>query len=665
MNKKLKLILPAYFSLLVSLSTAAANTAPEINLADVNGSMQEFESTVPEMGSAFYTLSPEKRGDNLRVGALPETSEILSLAKDIEQGKYGKYESLLISYRGELMFESYYKRGRVNLPHYQASAAKGYMSLAIGRAIQMGYLTMDDLHKPVLDFLKEVDRTDLAPGVEKITLHHTLSMQSGLKLDREKLDELAKDPTLIKGQKLAQTYFKLTSPITDKGQAYNYQRTDPRLTMMVLDAVVPISAKDFIKTELLDKLGITNYYWKDDINGLPVANSGVSMTSRDMIKWGTLIEQQGVWKRDRLISRAFMGKATDSVATPYSETFDFSDFRYGYYFWGTKIKVGEQQYDAKMAWGGGSQFVMALEELDLVIAITARIRMNGDKTFEVLSEHILPTFVAKEHDRFSYPKLVGPYMGQTPPGKKAMPFAPGIISKDGWEIEGVFSPDMKEFYYTTRGGKYARPTVFGFRQQNNVWKKYIEFTRDGELGFSPDGSRLYMAEGYKDRVGDGWSERKNLGPLIDQVTWGIMRLSASSNETFVFDDYKGGGVIRISAIENGKRRQPKPMVETVNSGQWTAHPFIAPDESYLIFDSEREDGFGESDLYITFKQEDGSWGDAINMGKNVNSDKWDAFATVTSDGKYMLFNRGIDRETNNNDIYWVDASIIKELRSMQ
>ena len=95
------------------------------------------------------------------------------------------------------------------------------MALAIGRAIQMGYLTTKDLHKPVLEFLKEVDKTDLAPGVEKITLHHTLSMQSGLKIDGEKLDELTKEPTLIKGQKLAQTYFKHTAPITDKGQAYN------------------------------------------------------------------------------------------------------------------------------------------------------------------------------------------------------------------------------------------------------------------------------------------------------------------------------------------------------------------------------------------------------------------------------------------------------------
>ena len=49
---------------------------------------------------------------------------------------------------------------------------------------------------------------------------------------------------------------------------------------------------------------------------------------------------------------------------------------------------------------------------------------------------------------------------------------------------------------------------------------------------------------------------------------------------------------------------------------WTAHPFIAPDESYLIWDSEREGGFGESDLYISFRQDDGSWGLCHQYGRS-------------------------------------------------
>ncbi len=267
---------------------------------------------------------------------------------------------------------------------------------------------------------------------------------------------------------------------------------------------------------------------------------------------------------------------------------------------------------------------------------------------------------------FSFPILEGPYMEQQPPGEKAEPFAPGIISKDGWEIEGVFAPGMKEFYFTTSLDNQSPITVIGFRQTDNVWKKYIEFKRRGEVSFSPDGSRMYMAKGYKDRIGDGWSERRSLGAMFDREDWGIMRLTASEYGTYVFDDCKSGDVIRISRLKDGKRQAPVEMGPVVNTGEMTAHPFIAPDESYLIWDSEREGGYGDSDLYISFRQADGSWGPAINMGENVNTDKWEAFASVTSDGKYMLFNRRIDDGSDDDqmdvDIYWVDAGIIEQLR---
>ena len=65
---------------------------------------------------------------------------------------------------------------------------------------------------------------------------------------------------------------------------------------------------------------------------------------------------------------------------------------------------------------------------------------------------------------------------------------------------------------------------------------------------------------------------------------------------------------------------------------------------------------------VLYRQEDGSWGPAINMGDKVNSDKWDAYASVTPDGKYILFNRGVDTDNDNVDIYWVDAKIIETLR---
>jgi hypothetical protein len=290
-----------------------------------------------------------------------------------------------------------------------------------------------------------------------------------------------------------------------------------------------------------------------------------------------------------------------------------------------------------------------------------RILISNIVLFAVLS------MGSKSYSQDEYPVLEGPYLGQKPPGMIAEAFAPGIISREGWELEGVFAPGMKEFYFTTGfSDKYKSPTVIGFRQENNIWTKYLEFERNGEIVISPDGKRMHMADGFKERLEDGWSERKSLGPMFDRKDWGIMRLSTSAKGTYVFDDYKSNDVIRISRLKDNKRAPPKKMSSVFNTGKWTAHPFIAADESYLIWDSEREGGYGDSDLYISFRQKDGSWGPAINMGDKVNSDKWDAYASVTPDGKYILFNRriddGITNENMNVDIYWVDAKVIETLR---
>jgi Tol biopolymer transport system component len=149
-----------------------------------------------------------------------------------------------------------------------------------------------------------------------------------------------------------------------------------------------------------------------------------------------------------------------------------------------------------------------------------------------------------------------------------------------------------------------------------------------------------------------------------------MRLSASSKGTYFFDqiveDGKGGyddAPIQSSQLVDGKYDDPKPLSKEINSGKQNSHPFIAPDESYIIWDSQRDEGFGDADIYISFKSQDGSWGKAINMGDKINTDAWDAAASVTPDGKYLFFNRNVGSDKYENvDIFWVDAQIIQDLR---
>lgn len=252
------------------------------------------------------------------------------------------------------------------------------------------------------------------------------------------------------------------------------------------------------------------------------------------------------------------------------------------------------------------------------------------------------------------------YLGQKPPGLIPQLFAPDIIQTEHREAEAAFSPDLKEFYFRRRGGKYENNTLVVIQNKDNRWVESVVPPRAGEPFISPDGKILHLGNKYRERTSDGWSEVKSLGPMFDREDWGIMRLTASTKGTYVFDDYKSNDVIRISMIKNGKREEPKPVDKEINTGKWTAHPFIAPDESYLIWDSEKDSGFGNSDLYISFRQKDGSWGPAINLGDRINTEFSEAYGSISSDGKYFFFHRGYGGDTG--DIFWVDAQVIESLK---
>ena len=666
-NLKLKSLLAvALLCALSSFTIASAKEnngpAPEATAAEATLSFRDM----PELKKAFIDATPKDRKDGIVVGELGVDSGnkamIVKLAQEIADNKHGSYDSLLIAHKGKLIFESYYSRGRINLPHFQASATKAYTGLALGRAIQLGYLTMADLDKPLISFLKDLDPTKFVEGVEKITLHQAMTMRSGIRLSDEQIEEFEKNPSMLKGQRQVQTYLEHSAPITAESQSFKYQ-FDPILVMQVLDAVVPGTAKDFIKKELLDKIGITNYGWRTDISGLPTAPHSSSMTSRDMLKWGTLAVNKGKWDGEQLVSAAFIERTISRILVTgdddvYGGGKDVSNQGYGYYWWNADLKVGNKSYFSTSAQGGGGQFIILIEELDLLIVVTDHD--NDNTTLQITAEKILPAFIqssdptvsGKSESQDEFPILEGPYFGLNPPGMVAEPFTPGIMSEKDWDFGGMHGTGMKEFYLTSSIDAPLRPLVVSFREENRVWKKYDFYSTGSNI--------LYSKDKYIERTDSGWSEIKSLGAPYEDIR--IMRLTASKKGTLVFDEATsdGNGVLRYSRLINGKREAPKPLDKVINTGKWTAHPFIAQDESYIIWDSEREGGYGDSDMYISFRQQDGSWGAAINFGDKINTDGEDGGGYVTPDGKYLFY---CPRCSPPFDRKWVDAQIIEDLRA--
>ncbi|MEM6813771.1 MAG: hypothetical protein AAF600_05185 [Bacteroidota bacterium] len=258
-----------------------------------------------------------------------------------------------------------------------------------------------------------------------------------------------------------------------------------------------------------------------------------------------------------------------------------------------------------------------------------------------------------------FQNIHSPYLGQKPPGLNPEVFAPGLVSTEHRDLSGFFTPDMKEFYFTRKHLESREWSLIGFKYENDEWHEFFIVPRVGRPVIAPGGKTMHLGKDYMERTAKGWSEVKSLGLMFDREDWGIMRLSSSFDGTYVFDDYKNNDVIRISTLKDGKREEPRLLGKEINTGKYTAHPFIAPDGSYLIWDSEREGGYGDSDLYISFRQANGSWGAAMNLGDRINTSFGESGGYVTPDGKYFFYNSG---SIENKDIFWVDAKVIEKLR---
>ena len=368
--------------------------APEVTDLNAEDVSYQREHKLPYLAEPFIDVHPEDMDEGIPVGELGcdggNKEDVLNLARELarqsQSEKSGNTDSLLICYRGKLLLEAYFRRGRINYPHYQMSITKSYTAMALGRAIQLGHLTMADLHKPAISFLKDLNPATLVEGADQITLHQAMHMSSGIRLDPDKAAELRKSPEQLKSQAQIQAYLENSEPIPPAPRIFKYQASDPAITMQVLESVVPGSAKDFIRKELWARLGVDNYQWQPDISGLPKSAAGSSIRSRDMLKMGLLVLNNGKWKGEQLIPAEFVQRATNPICKTGGQS------SYGYFWWTQDYEIAGRTYHSKQGRGAGGQFIFMFPALDLIAIVTAHNKGMGNM-LRTLPQKLIPAFV--------------------------------------------------------------------------------------------------------------------------------------------------------------------------------------------------------------------------------------------------------------------------------
>jgi hypothetical protein len=266
--------------------------------------------------------------------------------------------------------------------------------------------------------------------------------------------------------------------------------------------------------------------------------------------------------------------------------------------------------------------------------------------------------------------LKGPYLGQKPPGQVPEILAPGVISvEDSKEHCLSLSPKGDELFFT-RGTGWPYSKIMHMKRQGDEWSmpETASFLKDDwvtQAVFSPDGQYLYYSTSHgksdiryyslwrSKKDGDRWSEPEGVidrgGGLMMEFHPSIAR---NGSVYFLYWDFSNQtGDLYVARLMNGRYTSPVILGPPISTEYNEVRPTIDPDEKYLLFESDRPGGYGETDIYIAFRNGDGTWSSPKNLGPTVNTPAVDDVPNISPDGQYWF-------SSVNGDIYWRQAPAV-------
>jgi len=326
-------------------------------------------------------------------------------------------------------------------------------------------------------------------------------------------------------------------------------------------------------------------------------------------------------------------------------------------------------------------FMARLDVVKALIAAGASVDARnalGQSAWNLAGEHGLAEVAAllatngASQDAPRFPALTAGYLGQTPPGRIPVEFAPGIVGgRFTVHSSPAFSPDGREIYWSEsippRGTGYGSGRTMMSRREGERWT-YPARAMVGKLPLedvpviTPDGQRLYdmarrpipgQAAGKEniwvaDRVGDRWGDPRPLDAAINALPHHWQFAVGGDGAVYFSSRWKGASGLFVSRLAGGRYAEPAGLGAPVVVSGTEATPFIAQDGSYLLFQR-------NYDIHVSFRGASGAWLEPVRLPQPVNTPEGELCPVVSPDGRFLFFMRS-------GHVYWVDAAVIEDLR---
>lgn len=191
---------------------------------------------------------------------------------------------------------------------------------------------------------------------------------------------------------------------------------------------------------------------------------------------------------------------------------------------------------------------------------------------------------------------------------------------------------------------------------------FFTSTRPGTTGGmidESDGLGLYFEDIYKSvRTENGWSSPINLGaPVNTEGNDASISLSADGQKLLIYRSTKDNiltqtsGDLYISNLKGNQWTTPEPLPDQINSKYWETGASLSADERTLYFSSNREGGYGGTDIYRVKMLPNGEWAMPQNLGPHINTPYDEDSPFIHPDGKTLYFSSNGHQTMGGFDVF--------------